>query len=554
VNVTTRRRDLQRVAAETFGWHELRPDQLKAMEAVAEGRDVLAVLPTGAGKSAIYQVPAVLQDRPTVVVSPLVALQRDQRTKIVERAGDKGAPDAVVINSMQRAQETRDAWEVVEAGGAAYVFLAPEQLARPEVVARLRDVEVGLFVVDEAHCVSEWGHDFRPDYLRLDGVIAQLGHPPVLALTATAAPPVRTDMLNRLGLVDPVEVIASFDRPNLQLAAVLHSDEDQRRAAVLDRAESLSAENGGRGLVYCTARAETGRLAEALRLRGVAAEAYHAGLGRARREAVQDRFASGATRVIVATSAFGMGIDQPDVRFVVHASSPAALDDYYQQVGRAGRDGEAAVVELHHHARDVAVQRFLTARRPKPDSLRAVLDATSQGAASVADVCLASGLSRVRTTTALNLLEQAAAVVTDEDGMLRRTNVSAEAAVDKAAELGARRRELVTSRLERMRLYAETTDCRRRMLLGYFGEQHAQPCGCCDNCDAGTATASDEAVDSTDDPGRAVVHPVFGDGMIMTETDDRVTVFFREHGYRDLALDAVRERDLLRPADESSDQ
>jgi ATP-dependent DNA helicase RecQ len=554
VNVTTRRRDLQRVAAETFGWHELRPDQLKAMEAVAEGRDVLAVLPTGAGKSAIYQVPAVLQDRPTVVVSPLVALQRDQRTKIVERAGDKGAPDAVVINSMQRAQETRDAWEVVEAGGAAYVFLAPEQLARPEVVARLRDVEVGLFVVDEAHCVSEWGHDFRPDYLRLDGVIAQLGHPPVLALTATAAPPVRTDMLNRLGLVDPVEVIASFDRPNLQLAAVLHSDEDQRRAAVLDRAESLSAENGGRGLVYCTARAETGRLAEALCLRGVAAEAYHAGLGRARREAVQDRFASGATRVIVATSAFGMGIDQPDVRFVVHASSPAALDDYYQQVGRAGRDGEAAVVELHHHARDVAVQRFLTARRPKPDSLRAVLDVTSQGAASVADVCLASGLSRVRTTTALNLLEQAAAVVTDEDGMLRRTNVSAEAAVDKAAELGGRRRELVTSRLERMRLYAETTDCRRRMLLGYFGEQHPQPCGCCDNCDGGTATASDEAVDSTDDPGRAVVHPVFGDGMIMTETDDRVTVFFREHGYRDLALDAVRERDLLRRPTKSSDQ
>jgi ATP-dependent DNA helicase RecQ len=549
VNVTTRRRDLQRVAAETFGWHELRPDQLQAMEAVAEGRDVLAVLPTGAGKSAIYQVPAVLQDRPTVVVSPLVALQRDQRTKIVERAGDKGAPDAVVINSMQRAQETRDAWEVVEAGGAAYVFLAPEQLARPEVVARLRDVEVGLFVVDEAHCVSEWGHDFRPDYLRLDGVIAQLGHPPVLALTATAAPPVRTDMLNRLGLVDPVEVIASFDRPNLQLAAVLHSDEDQRRAAVLDRAESLSAENGGRGLVYCTARAETGRLAEALRLRGVAAEAYHAGLGRGRREAVQDRFTSGATRVIVATSAFGMGIDQPDVRFVVHAASPAALDDYYQQVGRAGRDGETAVVELHHHPRDVAVQRFLTARRPKPDSLRAVLDATGQGAASVADVCLASGLSRVRTTTALNLLEQAEAIVTDEEGMLRRTNVSVAAAVDKATELGVRRRELVTSRLERMRLYAETTDCRRRMLLGYFGEQHPQPCDRCDNCDAGTATAAEEAVDSTEDAGRAVVHPVFGDGVVMTETDDRVTVFFREHGYRDLALDAVRERDLLRPAD-----
>jgi ATP-dependent DNA helicase RecQ len=550
VSVTTRRRDLQRVAAETFGWHELRPEQLRAMEAVAAGRDVLAVLPTGAGKSAIYQVPAVLQDRPTLVVSPLVALQRDQRLRIVEQAGDQGAPDAVAINSIQRVQETRDAWEVLDEGGAAYVFLAPEQLARPEVVARLREVEVGLFVVDEAHCVSEWGHDFRPDYLRLGPVIAQLGNPPVLALTATAAPPVRADVLNRLGLHDPVQVIASFDRPNLHLAAVLHRDEERRRDAVADRAAALAAENGGRGLVYCAARAETGRLAEALRLREVAAEAYHAGLGRARREAVHDRFTAGTTRVVVATSAFGMGIDQPDVRFVLHAASPAALDDYYQQVGRAGRDGEAAVVELHHHARDVAVQRFLTARRPRPDSLRAALEAVNQGARSLPDVRQASGLSRARATTALNLLEQADAVVTDDDGLLRRTDLDTGTAVEKAVGHGEHRRELITSRLERMRLYAETTDCRRRMLLGYFGEQHPRPCGRCDNCDAGTGTDVDDTADAAEDTGRPVVHPVFGDGVVMAETDDRITVFFHEHGYRDLAADAVRERNLLRPADE----
>jgi ATP-dependent DNA helicase RecQ len=450
-----------------------------------------------------------------------------------------------VINSVQRAQENRRAWEVVDEGGAAYVFLAPEQLARADVVARLRDASIGLFVIDEAHCVSQWGHDFRPDYLRLGRVIDQLGKPPVLALTATAAPPVRADMLRRLGLTDPVEVIGSFDRPNLHLAAVLHVDEDQRRAAVADRAAVLAEENRGRGLVYCAARAETGRLAEALRSRGVAAEAYHAGLGRARREAVHDRFTSGATAVVVATSAFGMGIDQPDVRFVLHAASPGSLDDYYQQVGRAGRDGEPAVVELHHHARDTALQRFLTARRPKPDSLRAALEAIGEGARSLPDVRRASGLSRVRATTALNLLEQAEAVVTDDEGLLHRTGLDADTAIEAAVGHAADRREVIVSRVERMRLYAETTDCRRRLLLGYFGEQHPEPCGRCDNCDDGTATAVEA---TADDAGRAVVHPTFGDGVVMAEDDDRVTVFFHEHGYRDLATEAVRERDLLRPA------
>jgi ATP-dependent DNA helicase RecQ len=540
--VRSTRDDLRRTAADTFGWPHLRPEQLEAMEHATEGRDVLAVLPTGSGKSAIYQVPALLRDGPTVVVSPLIALQHDQR----EGLADSAAPDAVAVNSTQRVGETRAAWEALDSGIAEYVFLAPEQLANDEVVERVRAARAALFVVDEAHCVSEWGHDFRPDYLRLGSVIARLGHPPVIALTATAAPPVRADIVERLGLREHREVLTSFDRPELHLAAHHYIDPEQRFAEVVERV----TERTGPGLVYCATRKDTVAYAEALTARGVAAAAYHAGLKRAAREDVHERFRDGELTVVVATSAFGMGIDKPDVRFVLHAAAPASLDAYYQEIGRAGRDGEPAVAELHHHARDFDLQRFLTARRPKPDALRAVLAVMGDGRARTPkEVGADSDLSPARRTAALNLLEQAGAVATDAEGRCTVTGDPAgEPAVERAVAIAEQRREMVRSRIEMMRGYAESTDCRRRILLGYFGEQRTEPCGNCDSCDAGTSRSAEP--DPVGTGGQEVVlHPQWGEGVVMSAENDRITVLFAEHGYKTLSLDAVREHDLLRRAD-----
>jgi ATP-dependent DNA helicase RecQ len=551
----TSRAELRRIAADTFGW-TLRPEQLTAMEHVVDGRDVLAVLPTGAGKSAIYQVPALLRDGPTVVVSPLIALQRDQR----EGLADSDAPDAVAVNSAQGAAETRRSWAAVHSGSAEYVFLSPEQLAADDVVDALREAGTSLFVVDEAHCVSEWGHDFRPDYLRLGPVIERLGHPPVIALTATAAPPTRADIVTRLGLRDPAEVVAGFDRPNLHLAAHLFVDDDLRRREVVERTAELAAglRGGGSGLVYCATRKDTSAYAAGFRDRGVRAAAYHAGMRAAERDDVHSRFLDGSLEVVVATSAFGMGIDKPDVRFVLHAAAPASLDAYYQEIGRAGRDGDPAVAELLHHAKDFHLQRFLTARRPRPDALRAVLEALGPvgSAEPVApkELGARTGLSPTRRTTALNLLEQAGAVQVEPDGRLRRTDVAAAEAVRRAGDVAGRRRETVRSRIEMMRGYAETTDCRRRTLLAYFGEQRADPCGYCDTCEAGTArapaTGSDDAPDGID--ARATVrHPRWGAGVVMSTEPDRVTVLFAEHGYKTLSLAVVRDSGLLEPAEDA---
>ncbi|MGK8506722.1 RecQ family ATP-dependent DNA helicase [Nocardia asiatica] len=534
---------LRELAAEKFGWAHLHDEQSNAMEQVMAGKDVLVVLPTGAGKSAIYQVPALLLDGPTVVVSPLIALQNDQ----IESIDDSRAPDAVALNSTQNKSERRAAWNALRRGEAQYIFLSPEQLASEELVDDLAELRVSLFVVDEAHCVSAWGHDFRPDYLRLAPVIDRLRRPRVIALTATAAPPVRRDIVTRLGMRDHREVVASFDRPNLHLAADRFTRDADKRDAVLTRIRTLTADPATcRGLVYVASRKDSEFYAEESAGAGIRVAAYHAGMKAAVRDEVHRKFLTDEIDVVVATSAFGMGIDKPDVRFVVHASAPDSLDSYYQQIGRAGRDGERAEVTLFYRPEDLNLQKFLTARTVPEDTIAEVAHALYRHDGPVRPSRLDVAAAPARRTRAINLLEQVGAITTTESGLLvTDARRSPGQAVEQAAEAARAYEELTRSRIEMMRGYAETTGCRRQHLLGYFGEQLLDPCGNCDTCDTGTAARRPPGTGEFP-ADSAVRHRDWGAGTIMSVESDRVTVLFDEVGYKTLSLPEVRKHNLLR--------
>lgn len=536
---------LRRTATDVFGWSTLRPGQVDAMRAVLAGRDTLVVMPTGAGKSAIYQVPALLLEGPTVVVSPLIALQRDQVAGL--RRTD--APDAVAVNSAQGERKSEAALDAVVAGHAEFLFLSPEQLTNSDVLAQVKAARPSLFVVDEAHCVSAWGHDFRPDYLRLGDVIERLGHPTVLALTATAAPPIREDIVARLRMRRANVLVRGFNRPNLRLAARQFTGDEEKRRAVI---EHVAAEPGC-GLLYVATRKDAERYASELVTRGRRAAAYHAGARKAEREKVHEQFLAGDLDTVVATSAFGMGIDKPDVRYVVHAAIPESLDAYYQAIGRAGRDGEPADIMLFYRAEDLALPRFFAAGRPDEGSLFAVVRILHDRRQPVpaGELAEATGLSATKLTRLVNLLEHAGAVAVGKDGRIRyRADGPAPArAVDAALELADARQRVDRSRIEMIRGYAETTGCRRQFLLGYFGEELARPCGNCDTCAAGTEPAvMERAAGPRYRVNAQVEHEQWGPGVVMRVEDDRLTVLFDQVGYKTLSLDAIKAQSLLRPA------
>jgi ATP-dependent DNA helicase RecQ len=559
--------ELRRFAAETFDLPHLREGQLAGMAALAAGRDVLAVMPTGYGKSAVYQVAALAirqreggTDRPglAVVVSPLIALQEDQLEGLNTRLGPQ---TAVAINSHHSTAELEEAWQAAESGGAAFLFLAPEQLAKDATVDRLAALNISLFVVDEAHCVSSWGHDFRPDYLGLGAVHTRLGNPPVAALTATAARPVREEIRKRLQMKDPLVLVHGFDRPNIRLEVIRHQEDKAKRRAVVEQVPALVSGSirglSGPGLVYAAKRKDTEKYAEKLVKRGLRAEAYHAGRSKADRERVYELFMEDQLDVVVATTAFGMGIDKPNVRFVVHADITESLDSYYQEIGRAGRDGEPALAVLHYRSEDLGLRRFFGTHSPDEDSLLTVLSALrrSDGPLSKAALAEATGFSPRRLTGLLNQLQETRGVKVGKRGVKLDAGAELPKVVAAAVELAEARQRMDQSRIEMVRGYAETDGCRRQYLLGYFGEDLPEGCGNCDSCtDAAASSAGTQKGDGAapDSDGSklfplqcGVVHKEWGPGLVMRHEDDVITVLFEQEGYKTLSLPAVVEHGLL---------
>ena len=330
----------------------MRPGQEDAIRAVLAKKDTLVVMPTGSGKSAIYQIAGLMLPGATVVISPLIALQKDQ----VDAINAQACEEAVVVNSTQRVTQAREALEKIEEGKGKFLFLAPEQLHKQETMDALKAAEISLFVIDEAHCISQWGHDFRPDYLELGAVIERLGHPVVLAMTATASAEVRKEIVKQLGMRRPKRFVHGFDRPNIHLRVDRFETEDKKLEAVVHRVRWADKP----GIVYVGTRKAAEEIMRLLDEEGIRALFYHGGLKASERESIHEQFMSGDSEVIVATNAFGMGIDKRDVRFVYHYDVSDSLDAYYQEIGRAGRDGEKSEAVLFFRQADIGAVSFHT--------------------------------------------------------------------------------------------------------------------------------------------------------------------------------------------------
>jgi ATP-dependent DNA helicase RecQ len=482
---------------ERFGHQTFRPGQEAIIQALLQGKHVLTVMPTGSGKSLCYQLPALLHEGNTLVVSPLIALMKDQ----VDALQARGIA-ATFINSSLAASEQQERLYAYRAGHYKLLYVAPERFRNTRFLHAMAETPVSLFAVDEAHCISQWGHDFRPDYLRLREAIAHLAAPQVLALTATATVEVQDDIVRQLGCADMQRFVTGFDRANL-IYRVLSLRGHAAKLQVLG--EVIDAQEHGSTIIYAATRRAVEDIASFLHERGTEALIYHAGLRDTERQRTQEAFMQEKCRLMVATNAFGMGVDKPDVRCVLHFNLPRSLEAYYQEAGRAGRDGLPAECILLFSHGDVRIQEFLLEQTYPPREVwQEVYGAIVQLSSQYPDVSLRAllpycrrGTHEMQVLSCAKLLERAGYLErvavydsTEEltagmpSTLVRLTGEEStprQLVIDEQALEQRKQHEL--QKLRRMLGYAQTKTCRRQKILAYFGEHcERQQCAGCDNC------------------------------------------------------------------------
>jgi len=515
-----------------FGYAKFRPGQPEVIASVLAGRDTLAVMPTGGGKSICYQAPALLVEGGlTVVVSPLLALMKDQ----VDALRQAGVAAAAVNSTMSR-EEQAEVMRQATSGQLRLLYVAPERFSDGQFMVALRQAQVSLLAIDEAHCISQWGHDFRPSYRDLGGIRPRLGDPPIVALTATADPMVREDVVARLGLRKPMVHVAGFDRPNLRFDVVRAKSQKEKAERIAEKLKELG--KGESAIVYCGTRKKVEETTDALQRQRIKCARYHAGMEDHDRKRIQDAFARDTLRVIVATNAFGMGIDKPDVRMVLHHDMPDSLESYYQEAGRAGRDGEPADCVLYYSPRDRSLREFfIELSHPEPATVVDVYRAlTSAGGQRVHIRDLMQSDDEPGVNAAVQALVDSK-LAERQGQMCRALRLDGEEDID-LEDLEAHR-EHAYSKLDAMQGYAESRTCLRARILDYFGDQgHERACGNCGPC-----VAAPRALHETDGAAESLFQDLRAVRRRFAETENLPPyVIFSDATLREMAARKPRTR------------
>ena len=477
--VTRELTKMRQTLRKTFGLDKLRPGQAEVMRSVLEGNNTLAIMPTGAGKSLCYQLPSLHLQGTTVVVSPLISLMKDQVDKL-EEAG----LEAAQLNSALTTEEHEENLEQINTEENDFIFITPERFTNQQFLSDLRKRDINFVVIDEAHCISEWGHDFRPAYLSLGAAVKTLGSPPVLALTATATPEVIADIEKQLDLGKLRVVKTGIYRPNLQFEVKRLTNEREKHEELI---RILNAHEGA-GIIYAATVKTVEELTDWLKGFDFKIEQYHGRMKASDRKRNQNAFMNGELKAIVATNAFGMGIDKPDIRFVVHYQMPGSLEAYYQEAGRAGRDGEPALCSLFYQLNDRRTQQFfLGGKHPKFNDILAVYQTLETLNASVALSTVqehANTVSDGKVRVVLSLLKELKIVKELRGSTFRLLRVDVnERELEELSRMSEEKVNKDKEKLERMMQYGQSAKCRWRLLHDYFGEEiKDERCGVCDNC------------------------------------------------------------------------